>query len=216
LDAGHLVMQGTPASVTQYYLSSQTESQPEVWDLASGRRTGQTRRHANLRECKLTSPQKTDVWSLPYGAELALDVHVQVVQPLDYLELCVYVCTATSFELAGSSSGDRLKPTPIEPGDYIFRVRYPSLRLRPGRYYFGFGLRSQSGYEDYLPEAVYFDVLPSVESAKQNIQQRSGAVIPETECSLERFTLNSVPSKEDPAKLSQPRVTGQSMKDAVP
>lgn len=184
LSAGQLAAHGTAADVTQQYLSSQTDSQPEIWDLTHGRRPAGVHKHATLRACKLGSPQKSDAWSLPYGADAELEVHVCVLQPLAHLELGLFLCTATGFELAGSLSGDGLKPQPVQPGDYLFRMS-SSLCLRPGRYFLSLGLRSENGYEDYIPEAVYFDVLATVDSAKQNIHLRAGAVIPAIQCSLE-------------------------------
>src|SRR5262249_53738977 len=130
------------------------------------------------------TPEKSDVWSLPYGAEVALEVQARVNGPLKYLELGLILHTATGFELAGALTGDALPPRPVRPGAWVFHVSFPALTLRPGRYYFGFALRSEHGFEDFIPEAVYFDVLPTVESVKQNIHLRLGAFIPMVCCSM--------------------------------
>ncbi len=184
LEAGRLVARGTAAEVTEQYLSAQTEAQADVFDLTGARRTMPVQRHAELVACRLATAQKSDAWSVSYGAELSLAVRVRVNVPLNYLELGLAINTATGFEVASSLSCDALPPRTVAPGDFEFQVSYPALTLRPNRYYFGFGLRSEHGFEDYVAETAYLDVLPTLDSVQKNVQLRLGAVIPELKCTL--------------------------------
>jgi lipopolysaccharide transport system ATP-binding protein len=192
LSEGRVVLQGSASEVTRQYLCAQTDSQAEVFDLRRCRRTMAVHHAADLVTCRATTPEKSEAWSFPYGSELALEIGVEVKRKLEYLELGLALSTATGIEIASSLSCDGMNQEPVAAGRHAFRVSYPSLTLRPGRYYFGFGLRSEFGFEDYISEAVYFDVLPTVESANKNVHLRLGAVIPELRCTLTQNVVEEV------------------------
>jgi lipopolysaccharide transport system ATP-binding protein len=187
LQEGRLVMQGRAADVVQCYLASQTDIQQEWFDLTRSRRGRTNERIAELVACRASTPEKTDAWALPYGATIALDIVVRVPAPLDYLELGLTLYTATGFEIGSSLSYDSLPLEPLSPNRYVYHVSYPGLKLQPGRYYFALSLRSQHGLSDLIPEAVYFDILPTMESAEKSAQGRPGPMIPELRCTLSEF-----------------------------
>ena len=62
--------------------------------------------------------------------------------------------------------------------DKTFFVEYEEMRLLPGQYSFGIGLRSDRGFEDYVSEAAIFEVTPSALSAQFNTQTFHGVVVP--------------------------------------
>jgi lipopolysaccharide transport system ATP-binding protein len=184
LEQGRLIAQGPAAEVAQRYLSMQTETQQEWFDLTTCRRGRTHERHAELTSCRATTGDKTDAWSWPYGSELAFDIVVQVRSSLSYLELGVTLFTATGSALGSALSHDCVPPAPVRPGRVVFNIAYPGLTLQPGRYYLAFSLRCDHGMVDYIPEAVYFDVLPTMESAKKGAQGRLGPLIPAFRCSV--------------------------------
>jgi len=81
----------------------------------------------------------------------------------------------------------------VDPGTFTFEVAFPTLTLAPGQYYFGLGLRTDRGTEDYLREAIYFEVRPSTDSSQRLVHLRRGPVIPEVRC---RFTSKNAETRE--------------------
>jgi hypothetical protein len=139
---------------------------------------------AKFLSCLLTSPNKEGMWILPYGTPIEMEIVVAAERPMSDLELGLALCIATGYEAASSLSIDAMDSRPIEPGRYVYRVKLPSLRLAPGSYYFGLGLRSERGMEDYIPVAVHFDISPTVESAAALVHLRQGPIVPDLLCEL--------------------------------
>jgi hypothetical protein len=80
----------------------------------------------------------------------------------------------------------------FKPGTYYFRVMYHDLTLAPGMYRFGLGLRSNSGFEDYLPEAFDLEVIASETSAENNVHKVLGVVIPKFHYEVSQKPITSV------------------------
>jgi lipopolysaccharide transport system ATP-binding protein len=184
LQDGRLIAQGPAAEICQRYLSAQTEVQEEWLDLSSVRRGWTADRRAQAVACRATTPEKSDPWSLPYGAELSLDIVIQTSTQVDFLSLTLGLHTATGFEIGSAVSQDSLPLRPLGTGRFVFHVSFPGLTLRPGRYYVGLLLRTEHGLADNIPEAIYFDVLPTMDSVEKSVQDRIGPVIPDFRCTL--------------------------------
>ena len=107
---------------------------------------------------------------------------VAVRRRFDDLELSLALCTAGGYEFASCLSLDALGASSTEPGRHEFRVRLPNLKLAPGSYSLGFGLRSARGTEDDIASAVHFDVAPTLESTIAFVHRRRGPVVPDFEC----------------------------------
>ena len=56
------------------------------------------------------------------------------------------------------------------------RIEYQNFRLLPGRYYIGFGIIGDRGYEDGVNDAVQFEVTISPEAAKLETHHFGGAL----------------------------------------
>ena len=65
----------------------------------------------------------------------------------------------------------------VRPGINTFRIRFEQLRLLPGHYSLGFALRSDRGAEDWVPDAVLFEVTTSPEAAAIDAQGFGGALV---------------------------------------
>ena len=61
------------------------------------------------------------------------------------------------------------------------RAQWKGLRLVPGAYSLALGLRSERDFEDYLAEAVRFEVQASPLSARHGVDSFHGALVPEVE-----------------------------------
>ena len=58
------------------------------------------------------------------------------------------------------------------------RIGFQDLRLLPGRYFLSFGIRAGRKFEDWIQEAVAFEVIPSAASAEIDADTWEGAIVP--------------------------------------
>jgi lipopolysaccharide transport system ATP-binding protein len=117
-------------------------------------------------------------WSFAFGKRLALEIHVQAQAAMDNIELGVALLSARGFEVASWTSTYSSTKLPLKPGLNILRVEYANLALLPGQYVFALGLRSDRGFEDYIPEAVWFEIVVSESSAEVNAHTFCGVIVP--------------------------------------
>ena len=80
-----------------------------------------------------------------------------------------------------------MAPSALEPGEYVFEIALPTLKLSTGSYYLDLGLRSDRGVEDHIVQAIHFEVLPNAESVEALIHHRRGHVIPEISFSMRKL-----------------------------
>src|SRR5262249_1170117 len=93
------------------------------------------------------------------------------------IELAVAVLTTGGFELATWTNYCNKAQLPVHPGSNTFRIDFEDLRLRPGRYHLGLALGSGRGFEDWLPDSVSFDIVPTAEAAEINVDLTNGVII---------------------------------------
>jgi lipopolysaccharide transport system ATP-binding protein len=184
LEHGCVTGHGCVQSIVHQYLTNRWRPQSSISDLSQLKRPIDCLRRAQLRTCRLTATGDDEPWSLPYGAAIEFEVTVRVECHLPSLELGIAISNSTGVEIASLLSTDALERVAVAPGVHEFRVHVSTLRLTPGSYRIGFGLRAGRGMEDYLPEAVHFEVQHTPDSARLNVQSRRGAVVPDFECSL--------------------------------
>jgi len=122
-----------------------------------------------------------------YCTPLSLEIQVVVERHLSQLEFGMALCNASGAEFASSVSRDVMAPLAIEPGEYVFELALPTLKLNTGSYYLDLGLLSDRGVEDHILQAIHFEVLPNAESAEALIHLRRGHVIPELSFSIEEL-----------------------------
>src|SRR4051812_7760727 len=176
---GKLAGDGRPEEVVRLYYDENQGGGDEVCDLLAIKRTTTTYGGARFVRCRLSSPARTGHWSVPYGSDISLEIETTFNRPLSTVDFGLSLINSLGLELAMPMSSDSgLRPT-IEPGNYIFEVGLPRLRLTPGQYHLEFILRSERGIEDQVMEAVSFEVMPNTESAEARTQLRRGSVIPE-------------------------------------
>jgi lipopolysaccharide transport system ATP-binding protein len=118
-------------------------------------------------------------WSLPYGREVRLLVRFTLTKPLEFWRIGLALSGSDGMEIATWQSDPAASAPYLAPGRYACELRYPGLRLIPDVYFLGVGIRSNFGMEDYLSEAVYFEVLSSPESAQTGVDTFRGRIVPE-------------------------------------
>lgn len=187
LQGGRLAGDGPVDRVVRAYQAESHPQQDERQDLENARRGMAGLGGARFLSCRMTSADKEGPWVLPYAKPIELTIQLAVERRLDSLELGLALCAGSGVEIASSLSIDSAMAPTVETGCYEYQVKLPSLKLAPGNYAFGFGLRSERGMEDHVPIAVHFDVAATLESTTALVHLRRGAVIPELQCRLGRL-----------------------------
>jgi lipopolysaccharide transport system ATP-binding protein len=177
LENGTVSRQGTTAAIVDRYLGLGV-IQSAQHDLRPVARALDCRDSARLVSVTLVSDDAASGWKLPFESEIELEFELEVDRSLERLELALALSTATGFEIASSLSSHSRPIADITPGRYSFRARYVSLDLVPGLYQFGVALRSERGFEDYMPRAFELEIIVSERSAAMNVQSFSGALVP--------------------------------------
>ena len=181
---GKLILDDTPENVVQKYITEGQIDQEEVLDLADYRRPSFLTGRARILAARLDSEDKAGPWAISYGTPLSLEVHVVVERTIPELEFGIALCSASGTEFASPMSRDVMAPFALEPGEYVFEMAFPTLKLNTGSYNLDLGLRSDRGVEDHILQAIHFEVLPNAESAEALTHHRRGQVIPELSFSI--------------------------------
>jgi lipopolysaccharide transport system ATP-binding protein len=174
LEDGGLRAKGDPETIVQSYLH-RVSSSPRVIDLLN---TGQ---RATFRgKARVASACPSDAgsnWSLPFGQPVSLDLAIHTESSVDRVEIGIGIYSSKGFEVAtwwNKCCGVQLL---VRPGINTFRIRFEHLRLLPGHYSLGIALRSDRGAEDWVPDAVPFEVITSPEASAINTQDFGGALV---------------------------------------
>jgi ABC-type polysaccharide/polyol phosphate transport system ATPase subunit len=183
LEAGSIRVAGDVKSIVSAYLRSQSSS-PRVVEFSKKPRMGNPMTKAQLVSASPSDAEST--WSIPFGKPLSLDLSVDIQPSVSKVELVIAVFSTRGFEVATWSDTCGGADLPVRPGINTYRVKFQHMRLLPGQYYLSIGLGSGRGFDnaDWIPEAVLFEVVPSVESAAMNVDFFGGAFVPTVDISL--------------------------------
>jgi len=190
LNGGLLVEHGETNDVVGKYLSSGV-SQAETVELRGTARGMPVRGQVLLNSVRMKSSKSEAAWTLPFGEKLSFEVEIEALSPTDEVELAVALMSGRGFEVASCLSSDSLKRSKLTPGRYKYSIVYPTLRLVPGTYRFGLGIRSEVGLEDYIAEAFELEVVTSELSSVGGVDTFRGAIVPETIFDLSPATITS-------------------------
>ena len=173
LKSGSVRAVGDIKTVVANFLNSKSSS-PNVVDLSTRERAYEITPRARL---SMASPSDGESsWSLPFGQELSLDLSIDVQPSVARIEVGVGVHSVRGFEVASWSNGFNDISLPVRPGKNLFRIEFQDLRLLPGQYSLGIGVRDDAGGIDYIHEAVLFEIIPSPDSARINAQTFGGVI----------------------------------------
>lgn len=172
--SGTMQADGEPTSILKAYLAGQSSS-PRTVDLLGKARWHDLGAKARLIEA---SPSSTgDSWLLPFGQTFSLEVSIDAEPLVRRIEMALGIFTSQGFEVASWTSACSNSELKVHPGINKFKIEFPSMRLLPGHYSLGIGLRDGRGGEEYIREAVSFEIVTSAQAAEINAQSLGGAIV---------------------------------------
>ncbi len=183
LESGAIAAQGETAEIVGAYLRTGA-SQMETVNLTKAVRGMPVHGKVELRSVRLTPPKEYGSWKLPFGERISFEVEIEAKEEAQQIELGVALKSGRGFEIASCLSSHSLERSTLEPGRYKYSVEYPELRLVPGIYSFGLGIRAESGFEDYIADAFDIEIIPSELSASYRADSFLGVVVPQANFQL--------------------------------
>jgi lipopolysaccharide transport system ATP-binding protein len=178
LKEGSIAEQGETSEVVGKYSSSEV-SQAETVDLSRMTRGMSVRGQVVLRSARMKGSDTHAAWKLPFGEKVSFELEIEALSPINDVELAVALMSGRGFEVASCVSSHSLKRSNLNVGRYKYSVEYSALRLVPGSYTFGLGVRSEISVEDYIAEAFEIEIVPSELSSSYGVDTFRGAVVPD-------------------------------------
>jgi len=180
LRSGKIEKIGYPNDVLSVYLESAVTSS-RIIDLRQVSRRNNSR--GAVRITQVTPLANKQNWSFPYGEEIGFEVTIQSQAAQKGIKIAVALYSARGFVVGSWSNVCSNTELSLSPGDNVFRIQYRELRLLPGQYSIGINVHSAQNFadEDYVPNAVAFEVIPSELSAAFGSQNFAGAIVPNVE-----------------------------------
>jgi lipopolysaccharide transport system ATP-binding protein len=176
LASGCLQLEGNVETIVSAYLSSPLSSS-RVIDLSKRPRSDYGASSSQMRLIRAEPSDAQGSWSLPFGSPLSLDLSVEAPSAKE-IEIFVEIHSIRGFEVATWSNTCSAVNLQVRSGTNTFRIGFPELNLIPGQYFLGIAVTGKNGLEDYLNEAVSFEVISSAESARINTAALKGALVP--------------------------------------
>ena len=176
LHQGRMMGYGDTAARIREYHGSEGEATQPVCDLVGRRRAADGRGKARLLTAELETPDVPSPWKVPFASPLRLRLTAEALEPLAGLELGIGLFSLQGQEIISTLSTWHGDFGPIVPGKYALSIDYGVLELVPGYYRLGIGLKSSRGMEDYLPEAIEFEVVTSPYVQRPNLMTVRGAI----------------------------------------
>jgi lipopolysaccharide transport system ATP-binding protein len=177
LGRGTLQMFGESRLAVAAYAAHRTK-QESVIDLTQAARASHPRLKARYASIQLHA---ATLWSIAYGDQLNFEITLAMDCALSGLELGISIFTATGSEITSNLSSHAFDLKNTGAGHHTFHARYQNLHLLPGSYYVQLGLRSEAGFEDFIPKACEFEVTTSELSSKHKTDTFRGLLVPEVQ-----------------------------------
>ena len=177
LNSGKLIGIGPITEVVSHYLEKNLPDVGEI-DLNERLRPFDCTNRLRLFRVSVIAPQRG--WSIPFGEPLSFDLWIDSDIAVDDAELGMGLFTTKGYEIASWTNAYSGASLAAQPGLNVYRIEYEDLVLLPGQYFLGLSIRSTVGgrVEDYLPEAVFFEVQASTKSAEMNSRSYGGCLVP--------------------------------------
>jgi lipopolysaccharide transport system ATP-binding protein len=136
------------------------------------------REGAKFVDTQMVNDGQHQPWKIPFPLAPEIKFSVEVSKAVPNLELGIALYNRERVEIMSSLSSDFVTIRELVPGIYDFTAAYQDILLVPGHYSMGIGLRSDLGFEDYIPDALAFEVTASKESGDAKTYTRKGSIIP--------------------------------------
>ena len=175
LESGRIRAAGNAKEIVPTYLQTQSYS-PTVVDLSSVSRAEHFA--ANVRLVRASPSDPTKGWVIPFGEPLSLDLAIDAEASVSRVDVIVAIFTVQGFQLTSWTNKCSDAQLQVKAGTNIIRLGFQHLRLLPGRYSLGIGIRDDQGSPDWIPEAVMFEIVSSAEAAAINADVFTGAFVP--------------------------------------
>jgi lipopolysaccharide transport system ATP-binding protein len=192
LNSGSVREVGPPAGVIHAY-SRQRSSDNRTISLFERHRPSWMRQKAIVQEITCLTEDGA-VWNYPFASILDFECAIVVKSKISSLSFAYAIFSSSGFEIASARAQLRAVSRYFEPGQYKVRVCIPHLQLAPENYSINLGIKSESGEEDFVPDAAVFEVISNEKSAEQFADTIAAACIPQS-----RFFIESL---ERPTSLS--------------
>jgi lipopolysaccharide transport system ATP-binding protein len=176
LGNGKIVSTGTMQVVIDKYLIV-NRAQEERINLSCLQRNQGLKQNIVFRSVILISAHAQS-WQIKYKQPLIFKIEIEVIKAVNEFEIGIALFTTNDFEIVSSLSSDFTVLKNLKPGIHTINYSFEDFYLLPGNYKVGIGIRSEKGFEDYIPHACHFEVLISEVSANDKSNTRKGIMIP--------------------------------------
>lgn len=180
-EAGRLAAIDQVTNVVSKFMHCRSSS-PTVVDLTARERPDYFRGKARLTQIKPSD--QGNGWSLPFGQPLSLDLSINAEPYISRVEILVAIYSARGFEVATWTSRCDGVQLDVHSGVNTFRIEFQDLRLLPGQYFLGVGVGGDRDFDDWVREAVFFEVRSSPVGAEIGVDLFRGAIVPTAKVSL--------------------------------
>ena len=187
LESGCVRATGDVKTVVATYGDIQSSS-PRVIDFSSYPRPADFLGKSRL--ARISPADAESSWSIPFGQPLSLDLSIDVQSSVTRVGVAIAIFSARGFQLTFWTTKSSNVELPVRPGINTFRITFQHLKLLPGRYHLGIGIsddRSHGGPRiggDWIPEAVQFEIISSLEAARINAETFGGVLVPSATVSV--------------------------------
>lgn len=190
LSGGKVAGCGDPTAVVSEYFKRHLSSVSQFSLLDRPRPFGPPERVA-LTGAAVAGPQEN--WSIPFGNHLAFELRIESRVAIDAGELGIGLFSVKGYEIASWTTACSRDLLVIRPGLNVFSIEYYDLLLLPGHYCLGIGIRAHAAgdFEDYVPEAISFEICASSKSAEINTRTFRGSVVPGVRFSRQSSSVKS-------------------------
>jgi ABC-type polysaccharide/polyol phosphate transport system ATPase subunit len=176
LENGSIELSGSPQHIVNRYLSTRSAC-PQVVDLR--RRARKEAFRARMQISEVSAPSEVGAWTYFFGDDVAFDLHIDSQASFSDVEIALGIFSARGFEVASWSNVCQRTTLSVEEGPNSFRLRLDRLKFLPGQYSIGIALRTPRGAEDYVEEAVRFEIVQNEEAGRVNAHMFGGVLIPD-------------------------------------
>jgi len=181
LESGRVRAMGDVKTIVPDYLQNHAFSS-RVVDLSK-----KPRLYQSSEKVRLTKASPSDAkasWSIPFGQELSLDISLEAQSSMTQIEVVIGLYSNRGFEVASWSNKCSGVELLLETGTNTVRIGFQQLRLLPGNYFIEIALVSVRGVEDYVSEAVQFEIVHSPAAAEINADKMGGTFVPSATVSM--------------------------------
>lgn len=190
LNNGVISQIGLTSTIIDKYLIVDQEQEEKI-DLSLFKRNSALRQNIVFKSVSLIK-DKSFGWQLKYKEPLVFKIEIEVINTISDFEIGVALFTINDTEIASSLSSDFTHLRNLKSGRHYILYSFEDFNLLPNFYKVGLGIRSDKGYEDYIPFACQFEVLISEISAVDKSDTRKGIIIPKNKVLLEKvITISS-------------------------